>query len=66
MNFNYSFKSFDLNFEVYLNLYNVYNMNNTFAQYIVMEEDENGEEIPVVKRVYLFPFIPSFGIVLNY
>ena len=66
LNFNYSFKSFDLNFEVYLNLYNVYNMNNTFAQYIVIEKDENGEEIPVVKRVYLFPFIPSFGIVLNY
>lgn len=66
LNFNYSFKSFNLDFEIYLNLYNVYNMNNTFAQYIVLEEDENGEEVPVVKRIYLFPFIPSLGIVLQY
>jgi outer membrane cobalamin receptor len=66
LNFNYSFKSFGLDFEIYLNLYNVYNMNNTFAQYIVLEENEEGEEVPVVKRIYLFPFIPSFGIVLQY
>jgi len=66
LNFNYSFKSFNLDFEIYLNLYNVYNMNNTFAQYIVLEENEEREEVPVVKRIYLFPFIPSFGIVLQY
>jgi hypothetical protein len=66
LNFNYAFKSFNLDFEAYINLYNVYNRNNAFAQYVVLVEDENGEEVPVVKRISLFPFIPSFGIVVNY
>ncbi|MDH3268541.1 MAG: TonB-dependent receptor [Ignavibacteria bacterium] len=66
LNFNYAFKSFNLDFEAYVNLYNVYNRNNAFAQYVVLVEDENGEEVPVVKRITLFPFIPSFGIVVKF
>ena len=66
VNLNYGFNTFNLKFEAYLNLYNVYNMQNAFAQYIVLVEDENGDEIPVVKRISLFPFIPSLGLVVKF
>jgi len=66
INLNYGFNTFNLKFEAYLNLYNVYNMHNAFAQYIVLVEDENGDEIPVVKRISLFPFIPSLGLVVKF
>lgn len=66
LNFNYSFKMFNSDFESYITLYNVYNRHNAFAQYVVLVEDENGDEIPVVKRLTLFPFIPSIGIAIKY
>ena len=66
INLNYGFQTFNLNFEAYVNLYNVYNMHNAFAQYVVFVEDENGDAIPVVKRITLFPFIPSLGLVVKF
>jgi hypothetical protein len=57
---------FNSDFEAYINLYNVYNRHNAFAQYVVLEENENGEEVPVVKRITLFPFIPSAGISIKF
>ena len=62
LNFNYSFKMFNSDFEAYLNLYNLYNRHNAFAQYVVLEENENGEQVPFLKQITLFPFIPSVGI----
>ena len=53
-------------FEAFATLYNVYNRHNAFAQYVVIEKNENGEEVPVVKRLTLFPFIPSFGIAIKF
>jgi hypothetical protein len=66
LNFNYSFKMFNSDFEAYINLYNVYNRHNAFAQYVLLEENENGEEVPVIKRITLFPFIPSAGISIKF
>ena len=66
LNFNYSFKMFNSDFEAYVNLYNVYNRHNAFAQYVVLQENENGDEVPVVKRITLFPFIPSIGIIIKF
>lgn len=66
INFNYSFKWLNTDFETYLTLYNVYNRLNTFAQYVVIVENEVGEEVPVIKRISLFPFIPSAGIAIKF
>ena len=66
INFNYSFKWLNTDFETYLTLYNVYNRLNAFAQYVVIVENEEGEEVPLVKRISLFPFIPSAGIAIKF
>lgn len=66
LNFSYAFKMFNADFESYINLYNVYNRHNAFAQYVVLVEDENGNQVPVVKRLTLFPFIPSIGIAIKF
>lgn len=65
-NASYSFNWLEAKFEVYVNLYNIYNRHNTFAQYVVLKENENGEEVPVIKRITLFPFIPSAGISVKF
>jgi outer membrane cobalamin receptor len=66
INFNYSFKWLNADFETYLTLYNIYNRQNAFAQYVVLEENEQGEKNTVVKRIVLFPFIPSAGISVKF
>jgi len=66
LNVNYSFRWFNSDFEAYINLYNVYNRHNTFAQYVVLKESADGEQIPVVKQIALFPFIPSAGISIKF
>jgi hypothetical protein len=66
INLNYTFKWLNTEFETYLSLYNVYNKLNAFAQYVVIVENEEGEEVPVVKRISLFPFIPSAGIAVKF
>lgn len=66
LNVSYSFKWFNSDFEAYINIYNVYNRYNTFAQYVVLKESEDGEKIPVIKQIALFPFIPSAGIAIKF
>ncbi|MGB5894951.1 MAG: TonB-dependent receptor [Ignavibacteriaceae bacterium] len=66
LNFNYSLNWPTSKSEVYLNLYNVYSRSNTFARYVVLEENEDGENIAVLKEITLFPFIPSIGIIINF
>jgi len=66
LNFNYGFKIFNSDFEAYINLYNLYNRHNAFAQYIVIRENENGEQVSVLKQISLFPFIPSAGISIKF
>ena len=66
LNASYSFIWFETSFEAYINLYNVYNRHNAFAQYVVKQENENGEKVSLLKRITLFPFIPSIGISVKF
>ena len=66
VNASYTFKWLGDEFKAYINLYNIYNKHNVFAQYVVARENENGEQIPVLKRITLFPFIPSAGISVRF
>ncbi|MFC2103583.1 TonB-dependent receptor plug domain-containing protein, partial [Bacteroidota bacterium] len=65
ININYSFDWFAGKSDIYLNLYNVYNRSNPFARFVVLEENERGEQIAVMKEITLFPFIPSIGVNLE-
>ena len=66
LNLNYSFRMFNADFEAYVTLYNVYNRHNAFAQYVVIEKNNEGEDVPVIKRITLFPFIPSAGLAIKF
>ncbi|UCH64782.1 MAG: TonB-dependent receptor plug domain-containing protein [Ignavibacterium sp.] len=66
LNATYNFIWLNSQFETYINLYNVYNRDNPFARYVVLEENDNGKPVPVVKQITLFPFIPSVGIIVKW
>lgn len=59
-----SLKELTLNF--FLTLYNVYNRNNAYAQYVVFDEDEQGELKSYLKKISLFPFIPSLSVSVTF
>jgi hypothetical protein len=61
LNITYKFPLFSLPFEAYINIYNLYNRQNPFAQYISTETDNNGNKTVKLKQLILFPFIPTFG-----
>ena len=60
LNITYKFPLFNLPFEAYLNIYNLYNRQNPFARY-VSKETENGTSVLKVKQLVLFPIIPTIG-----
>ncbi len=60
LNVTYKFPLFNLPFEAYLNIYNLYNRQNPFARY-VSKESENGKDVVKVKQLVLFPIIPTLG-----
>lgn len=65
LNFMHKFSWFGLPWELSLNVYNAYNHKNTFAQFIGYDSDSydsSGYSKRVVKRVTLFPFLPSVGL----
>lgn len=65
LNFMHKFSWFNLPWELSLNVYNAYNHKNTFAQFIGYDYTNSGSSgyaKRVVKRVTLFPFIPSVGL----
>lgn len=66
LNFSYNFIFSGLELQTYVNIYNLYNRQNAFAQFIVFEEDENEEEVARLKRITLFPFIPSIGVSVRF
>ncbi len=69
LNISYSWKFFDLPVKTFLNIYNLYNRSNPFAYYINSESRGSGENqttVPVLKKLTLFPFIPSFGISFDF
>jgi hypothetical protein len=62
ININYSFTYKTYPIEVFLNLQNVYNRKNAFAQYISFDTDEKtGVSSPKLKQITLMPFIPTLG-----
>ncbi|MFA6598441.1 MAG: TonB-dependent receptor [Ignavibacteriaceae bacterium] len=60
LNLTYKCSLFNLPFEIYLNIYNLYNRQNPFAQF-VSKESENGNTAVKVKQLVLFPIIPTVG-----
>ncbi len=60
LNLTYKCQLFNLPFEVYLNIYNLYNRQNPFARF-VSKETVNGNSVVKVKQLVLFPFIPTIG-----
>ncbi len=66
LNAAYKFIWAGFQWEAYLNIYNVYNRNNAFAQYVTFEKNANGEDIPKLKQISLFPVIPMAGIKLEF
>lgn len=61
---NYKFIWFELPCEVYLSLFNVYNRKNAFAYYVTTDENTSTNSVyssPQIKRITLFPFIPTIG-----
>ena len=61
LNLTYKFSLFNMPFESYLNIYNLYNRQNPFAQYVATEIDANGKTTASVKQLVLFPIIPTVG-----
>ena len=68
LSFNYKFEMLDLPAEAYLTLYNVYNRQNAFAQYVAYDKTENGDQkgTPKIKQITLMPFIPTFGMSIKF
>ncbi len=59
----YKFNFSGLGFEAYLNLFNLYNRKNAFAQYVTYDDEG---KIPKLKQLTLFPFIPTIGINIKF
>lgn len=66
LNFNYKLKMTKTELNFYINLYNVYNRRNAYAQFIVFSEDAEGNEKVMLKRISLFPFIPAAGVSISF
>ena len=62
LNFSYSFAFLSDKMEAYVNILNVYNRQNPFAQYVSTVTNPDGTKKLVVKRIMLFPIIPTAGI----
>jgi len=61
---NYKFTWFLLSCEVYVNLFNLYNRKNAFAYFVTSDASASANSTyasPEVKRITLFPFIPTIG-----
>jgi hypothetical protein len=64
INYKLKLKNIDLNF--FVNLYNVYNRKNAYAQYVITKQDDEGNSYTELKRISLFPFIPAAGLSINF
>ena len=63
VNFMYKYSWFGLPFEFSINVYNIYNRKNPFTIYIDEEYGYTQEEVEKkLKKVTLFPIIPTFGL----
>ena len=66
LNVSYNFYWLNLHMETYLSLLNVYNRHNPFAFYPTIEQGANSIQISRFNQISLFPFIPAFGINMEF
>ncbi len=66
LSFNYNLRFTKTDINLFINLYNIYNRKNVYAQYAVLEKDDANNEKIFLKRISLFPFIPSFGLSISF
>jgi len=66
LSFNYKIKLTKVEINLFANFYNIYNRNNAYAQFIVFPNDNDENQTPELKRISLFPFIPSAGISITF
>ncbi len=69
LNATYKFDWGKYSFETYLSIYNVYNRHNPFSYYITYSNQTGADsnfEIPELKQITLFPFIPTAGVNINF
>jgi hypothetical protein len=66
LNVSYKFDWFNLHMETYLSLLNVYNRHNPFAFYPTIVTEDNSVQISKFNQISLFPFIPAFGINMEF
>lgn len=72
LNATYSFSYAKLPIDLSLNIYNVYNRKNPFAQYVTIkdtgEKTDSGDTAKEVqvKEIILFPFIPTLAITVHF
>ncbi len=65
----YNFDWGKYSFETYLSIYNVYNRHNPFSYYITYSNQSGSQsnfEMPELKQITLFPFIPTIGVNINF
>lgn len=63
LNFTHSFSWFDLPWQFSINVYNAYNRRNVFAQFVdEVYDPATGESQMKLRRITLFPIIPTFGL----
>jgi hypothetical protein len=63
---SYKFIFAGLQWEAFLTVYNVYNRNNAFAQYVTFEKNAEGESLPHLRQISLFPVIPMAAIQVKF
>ncbi len=66
LSFNYKIQFSKTDINLFINLYNVYNRRNAFAQFIIFPNENDGNEKPLLKRISLFPFIPAAGVSITF
>jgi len=66
LNVSYKFDWLNFHMETYLSLLNVYNRHNPYAFYPTIEQGANSAQISRFNQISLFPFIPAFGINMEF
>lgn len=62
----YKFIFYDLNAQLNMIIYNVYNRQNPFARYVNFESTGNRFVNPLLKQFTLFPIFPSISLTINF
>ncbi len=71
INIKYTTTMFSLPTYFFINIYNAYNQNNAFAQYVAYDFDAEKNEFdysstPKLNQITLMPFFPTFGFAIKF